>query len=109
MHVLGSVNTERGNNFVATGFDWKVHLTGQLYLRPGMCMAYTDGKTGLPPANVPGLSRPDGPGGSGSTTRASTSARACYSSRNRPWVYDVSDRFAIGASYTPLSNGQIFH
>jgi hypothetical protein len=109
VHAFVSINSQNTSNFVAAGFDWKVHLSGPLYLRPGMGLAYTDGKTGLPPANVPGLTPEE-------------LARRTYLYYHRidfgshvlfePELalgWDVSDRFAIEASYTHLSNGQIFH
>ncbi len=52
-----SINSENTSNFVAAGFDWRIELgkPGGFYLRPGMGLAYTDGETGLPPVNAPGL------------------------------------------------------
>ncbi len=50
--MFGSVNTEGTSNFIAAGFDWRIGLGGKFYFRPGIGLALTDGKTGLPPANV---------------------------------------------------------
>lgn len=108
-HVFVSINSENTSNFVAAGFDWKIPLKGPLYFRPGIGLAYTDGKTGLPPANAPNLTPEE--------------------RERRTWLYynridfgshvlfepefalgyDLSDRLAVEASYTHLSNGQIFH
>jgi lipid A 3-O-deacylase len=108
VHVFGSLNSEGTSNFVAAGFNWKVPLGGAFYLRPGMGLAYTDGKINHPPANVGGL------------TPAELARRTeLYYTRIdfgshvlfEPELavgYDLSDRLAIEASYVHLSNGQIF-
>jgi lipid A 3-O-deacylase len=57
-HGFVSVNSEGTSNFVAAGLDWPIALGGGgLYLRPGLGLAYTDGETGLPPVNEPGISQ----------------------------------------------------
>ncbi len=109
IHVFGSINTEHTSNFVAAGFDWKIGIKGPIYFRPGIGLAYTDGKSELPPANVPGLSPGD------------------EAARNYLYYHRIAfgdhvlfePEFALGAninrrvsvelSYTHLSNGQIFH
>lgn len=55
-HAMVSVNTDGTSHFAAAGLSWPIPLYGQLYFRPGIGLAYTTGKTNLPPANVPGLS-----------------------------------------------------
>jgi hypothetical protein len=109
VHAFVSINSEHTSNFVAAGFDWKVRLTGPLYLRPGIGLAYTDGKTELPPANVPGLS----PGDVAARTwlyyhRIAFGSHVLFEPE-LALGYDLTDRFAVEASYTHLSNGQIFH
>lgn len=108
VHAFVSINSEDTSNFAAVGFDWKVGLSGPLYLRPGIGLAYTDGKIHHPPANVPGLTPAE-------LQRRTTLyyTRIDFGSHVlfEPELaigYDVSDRFAIEASYTHLSNGQIF-
>lgn len=108
VHVFGSINTDGTSNFVAAGFDWKVHLTGALYLRPGMGLAYTDGKTHLPPANVGGLTPAELARRTNLYyTRIAFGSHVLFEPE-LALGYDVSDRFAVEASYTHLSNGQIF-
>ncbi|HTI68009.1 MAG TPA: acyloxyacyl hydrolase [Caulobacteraceae bacterium] len=109
VHLFGSVNSEGTSNFVAAGFDWKVRLSGPLYLRPGMGLAYTDGETGLPPANVPGLSAAELARRTNLYyTRIDFGSHVLFEPE-LALGWDVNDAFAIEASYTHLSNGQIFH
>ncbi len=108
-HAFVSINSENTSNFVAAGFDWRIGLVGPLYFRPGIGLAYTDGKTELPPANVPGLSPAD------VTARTYLYYhRIAFGSRvlfepEFALGWDVTDHLAVEASYTHLSNGQIFH
>jgi lipid A 3-O-deacylase len=111
VHAMVSINSKNTSNFVAAGLDWKIDLgkPGGFYLRPGMGLAYTDGKASLPPANAPGLS-PD------------EQARRTYLYYHRiefgsrvlfepefALGYQFNDRLSGELSYTHLSNGQIFH
>jgi lipid A 3-O-deacylase len=111
VHAMVSINSKNTSNFVAAGFDWRIELgqPGGFYLRPGMGLAYTDGKAGLPPANAPNISDAE-------------RARRTYLYYHRidfgskvlfePELalgYDFNDRWAGELSYTHLSNGQIFH
>lgn len=110
-HAMLSINTNNTSNFAAVGFNWKVELgqPGGFYLRPGLGLAYTDGKAGLPPANAPNLTPEE-------------RARRTWLYYNRidfgskvlfePELalgYQVSDKVSVELSYTHLSNGQIFH
>ena len=111
VHTMVSINSKNTSNFVAAGFDWKIELgqPGGFYFRPGMGLAYTDGKAGLPPANAPNLTPEE-------------RARRTYLYYHRidfgskvlfePELalgYQVSDKVSVELSYTHLSNGQIFH
>lgn len=111
VHTMVSINTNNTSNFAAAGFDWKVELgkPGGFYLRPGLGLAYTDGKANLPPANAPNLTPEE-------------RARRTYLYYHRiefgsrvlfePELalgYQVSDKVSVELSYTHLSNGQIFH
>jgi hypothetical protein len=109
IHMFGSINTNNTSNFIAAGFDWKIGIKGPLYFRPGIGLAYTDGKTELPSATQPGISAAE--------------------AANRTYLYyhriafgshvlfepqfalglNLNNRVSIEASYTHLSNGQIFH
>lgn len=110
-HAIVSINTNNTSNFVAAGLNWKIELgqPGGFYFRPGLGLAYTDGKTGLPPANAPGLTPEE-------------RERRTYLYYNRidfgskvlfePELalgYQVNDRVSVELSYTHLSNGQVFH
>lgn len=111
VHAMVSINSENTSNFVAAGLDWKVDFgqPGGFYLRPGMGLAYTDGKAKLPAANAPNISDEE-------------RARRTYLYYHRiefgshvlfePELalgYQVSDKLSVELSYTHLSNGQIFH
>ena len=109
VHVFASINTQHTSNFIATGFDWRIGIKGPLYFRPGIGLAYTDGKTELPPANIPGLSTAD----AAARTylyyhRIAFGSRVLFEPQFA-LGYDISDRVAVELSYTHLSNGQIFH
>jgi lipid A 3-O-deacylase len=109
VHAFVSVNTNHTSDFVAAGFSWPVPLGDRFYIRPGLGLAYTDGKAGLPPVNAPGLA-PD------------EIARRLNLYLTR---IDFGDRFlfepeiALGAKLSPrwkaelswvhISNGEIFH
>lgn len=108
VHVFGSVNTRGDSNFIAAGLNWKVRLGGPFYLRPGMGLAYTDGKTNLPPANVGGLTPAELQRRTNLYyTRIDFGSHVLFEPELALGV-DVNDRIAIEASYTHLSNGQIF-
>lgn len=108
-HLFGSINTHNTSNFVAAGLDWHIGIVGGLYLRPGIGLAYTDGITLLPPANAPGLSQAE--------IKRRTDlyySRIQFGSHvlfepELALGYDLNDQWAVEASYTHLSNGQIFH
>ncbi len=114
IHVVAVANTDVPTDWVAVGFDWKIGLQrlglpSQLYLRPGIGLAYTTGKAGLPPVNAPGLSP------------AETQRRLhLYLTRKdfgSHWEFEpdlalgyrLSPRLAAELSYEHLSNGEILH
>jgi hypothetical protein len=51
-----SLNTQGLSNFGAVGLTWPIKLSHTFYIRPGLGLALTDGKAGLPPVNAPGIS-----------------------------------------------------
>jgi hypothetical protein len=109
VHAFVSINSENTSNFAAVGFDWRVGLGGPFYLRPGIGLAYTDGKTGLPPANVPGLTPEELARRTRLYyTRIDFGSHVLFEPELALGV-DLNERLALEASYTHLSNGQIFH
>ena len=54
-HAFVSINSEGTSNFVAAGLSWPIDITDSIYVRPGLGLAYTDGKVGLPAVNEPGI------------------------------------------------------
>ena len=109
VHAFVSVNTENTSNFAAVGFDWRIGLGRRLYFRPAIGLAYTDGKTGLPPANAPGLSPAELARRTELYyTRIDFGSKVLFEPGLALGV-DLSDRVAVEATYTHLSNGQIFH
>lgn len=107
-HAFVSVNSENTSNFVAAGLSWPISLSKRVYIRPGMGLAYTDGETGLPAVNAPGL------------TPAEIQRRLkLYNSRidfGSHLLFQpelsvgmvLSPRLSAELTYIHLSNGQIF-
>ena len=109
VHVIASANTVVPTDFVAVGLDWTVNLTPSIYLRPGFGLAYTTGKAGLPPANLPGLS----PTELGRRLHLYHS-RIDFGSHAEfePELaigYRMGPKLAVEGSFVHLSNGQILH
>lgn len=108
-HVIASFNSRGTSNFLAAGASWPVDLTAGFYLRPGLGLALTDGKAGLPAVNAPGL------------TPAETARRLrLYNTRIdfgskllfQPELalgYRLNEQWAAEVSWVHLSNGQILH
>lgn len=109
-HAFVSINSENTSNFVAAGLSWRIPLWSQkVYFRPGIGLAYTDGKTNHPPANAPGLSDAERARRTELYyTRIDFGSKVLFEPEFALGV-DVSDRIALEASYTHLSHGQIFH
>lgn len=111
VHAMVSINSENTSNFVAAGFDWRIELgqPGGFYFRPGMGLAYTDGKAGLPPANAPNLTPEERARRTNLYyTRIDFGSKVLFEPE-LALGYQVSDRVSVELSYTHLSNGQIFH
>jgi hypothetical protein len=111
VHAMVSINSENTSNFVAAGFDWRIELgkPGGFYLRPGMGLAYTDGKAGLPPANAPNISDEERARRTNLYyTRIDFGSHVLFEPE-LALGYDLNDRWSAELSYTHLSNGQIFH
>ncbi len=107
-HGLVSINSQGTSNFVAAGLSWPIPLPGQLYVRPGLGLAYTDGEAGLPAVNAPGLQPPE-----------IQRRLKLYNSRidfGSHLLFQpelsigrvLSPRWSVELSYVHLSNGQIF-
>ena len=111
VHAMVSINSENTSNFVAVGFNWKLDFgqKGGFYLRPGMGLAYTDGETGLPPVNQPGISQAEI-----DRRLVLYNTRIDFGSKvlfepELALGYQFNDRWSAELAYTHLSNGQIFH
>ncbi|MBI1686223.1 acyloxyacyl hydrolase [Caulobacter hibisci] len=111
VHAFVSLNSEDTSNFVAAGFSWPIELgdKGGFYFRPGMGLAYTDGETGLPPANAAGISDEERARRIKLYyTRIDFGSKVLF----QPELslgYRFNDKWAAELSYVHLSNGQIFH
>lgn len=108
-HAFVSVNTDRTSDFVAAGLSWPIRVTERFYLRPGLGLAYTDGKAGLPPVNAPGLSAEEV-----QRRLALRNTRIDFGSRMlfEPEIAlgaHVTDRWSAELSWVHISNGEIFH
>jgi len=111
VHAMLSVNSENTSNFVAAGFNWRIELgqPGGFYLRPGMGLAYTDGKAGLPPANAPNISDEERARRTELYyTRIDFGSKVLFEPE-LALGYDINDSWSAELSYVHLSNGQIFH
>jgi hypothetical protein len=111
VHAMVSINSENTSNFVAAGFNWRIELgqPGGFYLRPGLGLAYTDGETGLPPANAPGLTDEERARRTELYyTRIDFGSKVLFEPE-LALGYDINDSWSAELSYTHLSNGQIFH
>lgn len=109
VHAMLSINNKYSTDFAAIGLDWRIQFSKKWYLRPGIGLAYTTGKAGLPPANAPGL------------TPAEYQVRLhLYQERIdfgdnvlfEPELavgYNFNPKWALEASFVHLSNGQILH
>lgn len=108
-HVLVQVNTDVDTDFIAAGLSWRIPLGRNFYVRPGIGLAYTSGKAGLPPVNAPGITLAE------ALRRLQVeSTRKDFGSKElfEPELsvgYQVSPRWSVEANYTHYSNGQIFH
>jgi lipid A 3-O-deacylase len=109
VHTILSINNKYSTDFIAVGLDWRIRFSEKWYIRPGIGLAYTTGKAGLPPANAPNL------------TPSELDARLhLYHERIdfgdhelfEPELavgYNLTPKWAVEASYVHLSNGQILH
>ncbi|HEX3699452.1 MAG TPA: acyloxyacyl hydrolase [Phenylobacterium sp.] len=109
VHALVSVNTDGTSDFVAAGLSWPIGLSHGFYFRPGLGLAYTDGKVNLPPVNAPGLSPAE------IQRRLNLfETRIDFGSRTlfEPELnlgYRITPRISAELSWVHISNGEIFH
>lgn len=108
-HAFISINSENTSNFIAAGLSWPIGLGHHVYIRPGLGLAVTDGETGLPPVNAPGL------------TPAEIQRRLnLYNTRIdfgskllfEPEIalgYRFGEHWSAELSWVHISNGEIFH
>ena len=108
-HALVSLNTDGTSNFVAAGLSWPVKFSERIYFRPGLGLAYTDGKAGLPPANAPNLSSIE------TAKRLDLyHHRIDFGSQilfepELALGWRFSPRLAAEVSWVHISNGEVFH
>jgi hypothetical protein len=106
-HVMGSVNTNGTSHFVAAGLSWPIGISGPFYFRPGIGMAYTTGKSGLPPTNVPGLSQAEFDRRLHLyRTRIDFGSKVLFEPELALGV-NLSEKVSMEASWVHLSNGRI--
>ncbi|HSV04569.1 MAG TPA: acyloxyacyl hydrolase [Phenylobacterium sp.] len=108
-HAFVSVNTNHTSDFVAAGLSWPVRLTHRLYLRPGLGLAYTDGKAGLPPVNAPGLTPEEIQRRLHLfQTRIDFGSRLLFEPEIALGAH-LSPRWSAELSWVHISNGEVFH
>lgn len=104
-----SLNTDGTSDFAAAGLAWPIRLTPRLYLRPGLGLAYTDGKARLPPANAAGLSPAEFQRRLHLfQTRIDFGSRTLFAPEIALGAR-LDRRWSAELSWVHLSNGQIFH
>jgi len=108
-HAFVSVNSEGTSNFVAAGLSWPIGLTHNLYIRPGLGLAYTDGEHGLPPVNAPGLSAAEVQRRLHLYNTRIDFGSALLFEPEIGLGYRFSDRWSAELSWVHISNGEVFH
>jgi len=108
-HAFVSLNTDNTSNFVAAGLSWPTRLTDRFYFRPGLGLAYTDGKAGLPAVNAPGLTPQEIQRRLHLyNTRIDFGSQTLFEPELNLGVR-LSDRVSAELSWVHISNGEIFH
>ena len=108
-HAFVSYNTNRTSDFVAAGLSWPIGLTHGFYFRPGLGLAYTDGKTNLPPVNAPGLAPAEIQRRLNLfETRIDFGSKILFQPELSLGVH-FTPRLAGELSWVHISNGEIFH
>ena len=108
-HALVSVNTDAASDFVAAGLSWPIRLSDTFYLRPGLGLAYTDGKTNLPPVNAPGLAPAEIQRRLNLyQTRIDFGSKILFEPELAVGAR-ISDRLSVELSWVHISNGEVFH
>lgn len=107
-HGFVSVNSDGTSNFVAAGLSWPVDLPGRFYVRPGLGLAYTDGKVDLPPVNAPGLAPSEIQRRLKLyNSRIDFGSHLLFQPELSVGIV-LSPRWSAELSYVHLSNGQVF-
>jgi lipid A 3-O-deacylase len=108
-HAFVSINTNHTSDFVAAGLSWPIGLGHGFYFRPGIGLAYTDGKTNLPPVNAPGLTPAEIQRRlTLFETRIDFGSRILFEPELALGVH-LDDRWSAELSWVHISNGEIFH
>lgn len=108
-HAFVSLNTNSTSNFVAAGLSWPIRLTDRFYVRPGLGLAYTDGKAGLPPVNAPGLTPEEIQRRLHLyLTRIDFGSQMLFQPEVNLGVR-LNPRWSAELSWVHISNGEIFH
>jgi len=108
-HAFVSLNTNRTSDFVAAGLSWPIPISERFYFRPGLGLAYTNGKAGLPPVNAPGLA-PDEIQRRLHLfrTRIDFGSQMLFEPELNLGVR-LTPRISAELSWVHISNGEIFH
>lgn len=110
VHIMAGVNSFFPTDFVAVGFDYRLPIAhSRFYVRPGLGLAYTTGKAGLPPSNVPGLSPAEQASRKYIADRRIDFGSNVLFEPELAFGYTLSPKLSAELSYFHLSNGEIFH
>ena len=108
-HAFVSLNTERTSDFVAAGLSWPIPITERFYFRPGLGLAYTNGKAGLPAVNAPGLTPEEIQRRLHLfQTRIDFGSHLLFEPELNLGVH-LTPRLSAELSWVHISNGEIFH
>ena len=108
-HAFVSVNTDGTSDFVAAGLSWPIRLTDTFYLRPGLGLAYTDGKAGLPAVNAAGLTPAEVQRRlTLYQTRIDFGSRMLFEPELAVGAH-LGGPWSVELSWVHISNGEVFH
>ncbi len=110
VHVIVAGNTNVPTDFVAAGFDWRIKLfSSKWYIRPGIGIAYSTGKTQVENPYTPGLTPAEKEHLLHiANTRIEFGSHALFEPE-LALGYHITPKWTAELSYVHLSNGEILH
>lgn len=110
VHAMASINTQYDTDFFSAGFDWRLPIaSSSIYVRPGLGLAGTTGKVGLPASNAPGLSPAEYQRRFKLYRERIDFGSEVLFEPELSLGWQISHKLSAELSYIHYSNGQIFH